>query len=713
MSQTYSKDEYITQYINAGYALVPTNGKVAGPGWNKAKPDSSMTPKQFPGNFAVVLQDDDLVIDIDPRNFPKDHDGVVIDTSIQLEKMMARNKVKPVRVKTSLGEHWYFKKPKGVRLVHKLPQYAGVDFQRRGHYVIGAGSLHPSGATYTLIEGDFDNVPEAPDELIDELRYCGGIHSLGEDVSWKEDDATILSCIKRLRVYPVAIAGNGGNETTFKAACMLRDQGLRDDITYDLMLKHYNPRCLPAWTDTELDTIVNNAYLYARDNPGNQHINTILGKYALKSDEMTNVKNDFGNAIQLMDDQQLVLDQHGLIKEKLLENVVALFKIPSYNNYNNPLQNMVRYNEFTETLELSFAPPWENQNPAFSGEINDRIVTNILWFFKKAYSFTATEKHIIQAMDIVGTVNRYHPIQAYLQSLDWDGKPRIDTWLIDYCGAEDSKYVRAVAKNTLISAAARVFDPGCQVDTMTVLEGPQGSGKSSAIHALGGQFYGTLFLDPHQKDTVMNMRNNWINEIAEMEFTRKAEVAAVKHFISNRADTLRLPYAKTSGTHKRQCIFIGTINPEADASYLRDSTGNRRFWPVATGKKINVAGLLENRDQIWAEARQRFFNGETWYMDNSSLRALAEAEQEKRREVHPWRELIYRHIQLRRAQGIATRKIEPSALAVSALGINPMNLDVRAIKTIGNILGELGYIANKTDGHLSYVNEYADIEDLL
>jgi predicted P-loop ATPase len=246
---------------------------------------------------------------------------------------------------------------------------------------------------------------------------------------------------------------------------------------------------------------------------------------------------------------------------------------------------------------------------------------------------------------------------------------------------------------------------------MTVLEGPQGSGKSSVVQILGGQFAGTLFLDPHQKDTIMNMRHNWINEIAEMEFTRKADIAAVKHFISNRADTLRMPYGHSSATYKRQCIFIGSINPDADGGYLRDTTGNRRFWPVKT-EKINLAGLKAVRDQLFAEAKTRYFKKEAWFMNTPELLKLAELEQETRREIHPWAEVIARHLKTRKKQGESNRIIYPSSLAVAALGLTPASLDIQSIKTIGNILQVFGYKAVRTRGSLHYVKNDAGLEDL-
>ena len=175
----------------------------------------------------------------------------------------------------------------------------------------------------------------------------------------------------------------------------------------------------------------------------------------------------------------------------------------------------------------------------------------------------------------------YHPLRAYLAGLpEWDGSPRVDTLLIDYLGATDNAYIRAVTRKTLCAAAARVYSPGCKFDTILVLNGPQGIGKSTLIAKLGGEWFSdSLQLsDTHDKTAAEKLQGYWILEIGELAGLRKAEVETLRSFLSRQNDIYRASFGRRATPHPRQCVFIGTTN--AESGYLRDTTGNRRFWPV-------------------------------------------------------------------------------------------------------------------------------------
>ena len=247
---------------------------------------------------------------------------------------------------------------------------------------------------------------------------------------------------------------------------------------------------------------------------------------------------------------------------------------------------------------------------------------------------------------ILARQRSHHPVRTYLESLVWDGVPRLSKWLIECAGADDDAYHRAVAAKTLIGAVARIFRPGAKVDTAMILEGPQGLKKSSLIRAMVpdvGWFAENLGSDDiANKDCMIGLQGRWIVEFAEMSNLRKSEVNAIKSFLTRCVDSYRAPYGRRTEDHPRQTIFIGSVNPDADGRYLRDSTGGRRFWPVAC-RTINIDLLLNNRDQLWAEAVARYNDDEPWWL-SSDLEAVAAIVQADRLEANPWSEHVAKYV---------------------------------------------------------------------
>jgi predicted P-loop ATPase len=221
-----------------------------------------------------------------------------------------------------------------------------------------------------------------------------------------------------------------------------------------------------------------------------------------------------------------------------------------------------------------------------------------------------------------------------LDTLAWDGVARIDEWLTTYGGAAASPYVRAVGALMLIAGVKRLRQPGCKFDEMLVLESEQGMNKSSALAVLATRpdwFTDSLPLDADPKEVIEQLSGKWIVEAAELKGMRRGDVEHLKSFLSRQVDRARMSYGRTPSEVPRQCTFLGTTNSE---TYLRDGTGNRRYWPVKVAK-FDIDRLKEDVDQLWAEAAAREASGESIRLPEDLYPAAA-LEQDRRIVDDPW-----------------------------------------------------------------------------
>lgn len=236
-------------------------------------------------------------------------------------------------------------------------------------------------------------------------------------------------------------------------------------------------------------------------------------------------------------------------------------------------------------------------------------------------------------------------MREYLTELVWDGVSRADSLFIHYLGAEDTTYIRQVTRKALLGAVARIFLPGCKHDQMIVLVGPQGCRKSTTLAKLGGAWFSDSLYTMSGKEAYEQLQGSWIIEVAEMAASRKAEAEQIKQFLSKQEDTYRAAYARRTQTHPRQCAFFGTTN---DYEFLRDSTGARRFWPVAVTavEKGAVRSVLTQDvvDQVWAEMVVAYDQGEVWYLDPET-EALAVAVQKEHTESNGKQGLIEKFLE--------------------------------------------------------------------
>lgn len=339
------------------------------------------------------------------------------------------------------------------------------------------------------------------------------------------------------------------------------------------------------------------------------------------------------------------------------------------------LGRSIRFNE------LSMQAEW-NGHPMTEEDILD-----VRLIIEKA-NFQPIDKDVRPAIMRLAHENSYHPVCDYLNGIVWDKKPRIDKWLHKLLGCAETEYVQAISPKVLISAVARAFKPGSQVDTMLVIEGDQGIKKSSAIKALFGEDFTYEIVsgfDDHRR-LITNIIGAWAVELAEFVSVQRSATGSVKGLVTIRRDRVQLPYARGLSDLPRRFIFVGTINPGA-SGYLDDDTGNRRYWPV-TATKCDIEAIVANRDQMWAEAVHRFRQGERWWLDERES-DIALIQTQDRASTDPWIEILReRFVDF---QG----KYVTSTLALSKIGVPAERMDKATEMRATSCLKALGYVRKK------------------
>ncbi|EPD5623963.1 VapE domain-containing protein [Klebsiella pneumoniae] len=291
------------------------------------------------------------------------------------------------------------------------------------------------------------------------------------------------------------------------------------------------------------------------------------------------------------------------------------------------------YDEFSGKIRVERETPWGELPSEWRDEHDDMLAA----WAEAQFGVAVGANIAAEAVQLLAMRDRRDPVVEYLKSLEWDGVPRLDTWLLRLAGAQDTIFNRAAGKRTLIAGVARAFNPGCKHDPALVLEGPQGLRKSSLVRALapnGEWFTDRLDGEVGSKDSMQSLAGRWIVELAEMTGMTRGEVKAIKGFMASGDDKYRPSYGRRTVSHPRRCIFIGTINPEGDGSYLTDTTGGRRFWPVKC-TQIDLETAKAERDQLWAEAVALYQRGEQWWLTDEE-EAEAKEVQRDRTVDNPW-----------------------------------------------------------------------------
>lgn len=316
----------------------------------------------------------------------------------------------------------------------------------------------------------------------------------------------------------------------------------------------------------------------------------------------------------------------------------------SSNNLNLILQNdkclkgAFKLNTFDNKRYVVKSLPWRTISEADT--FRDVDYAGVRNYIECVYGIASSQK-VDDALSLEFERKKYHPIKDYLNSLVWDGIPRVDTLLIDFFGAKDDIYSRASIRKMLCAAVARIYRPGTKFDSILILVGEQGTYKSTFVRKLGKSWFSDTFTTVQGKEAYEQIQGAWVVEIAELSGLRKAEIETIKHYISKCEDSFRPAYGRVVETYKRQCVFFGTTNSR---DFLRDPTGNRRFMPVdvdldSATKSVADDLTDEEIDQIWAEACELYRNGEALYL-SAEEENIARHEQKRHAEVDERRGVI-------------------------------------------------------------------------
>ena len=592
----------------------------------------------------------------------------------------------------------------------------GLDVRGEGGYIVAPPSRHASGQLYGWEETCNPTcalVAPAPAWLLELL-------SKPRDAAPPQGSA------------PDKIVAGGRNDHLFRMGCAMRARGSTEATILAALRAENGERCVPPLREPELEDIARSCARYAptqaksaasRPAPRQASDQRPASEPAQASAQ---VNPETG---EVFDDWTARLQQSRSGIANTLGNALTILA------HDEAWKGVLAYDEFADQLVMLRRPPFEadyagphgaasgprspqqppaalgaqqppaalgaQQPPAAPGaqqtyprEITDDDLTRVAVWLERGWHVRIGSQVCRQAVDAACRARSVHPVREYLSGLRWDREPRLAYWLERYLGAETTDYVRRVAQWVLIAAVARIFRPGCKADHMLILEGAQGRGKSTALRVLAEPWFTDELPDLSNKDSRQQLRGIWLCELAELDAHSRAEVSTTKKFLAQSIDRYRATYAARPVNVPRQCIFIGTVN---EAEYLRDSTGNRRFWPVRVGD-VQLEELRRDRDQLWAEAVCAFRAGQPWWPTDAEEVAGCEAEQEQRYQADAWETAIAAFLALRvarhgEAQGWEDyQPVTVGQLLKDALRLPADRWDRQSQTRVGKALERLGWV---------------------
>lgn len=345
-------------------------------------------------------------------------------------------------------------------------------------------------------------------------------------------------------------------------------------------------------------------------------------------------------------------------------------------------QGVIAQDDFAGRVVKRKVPPFQQGELGEWSDMDD--IRCVLWL-SQAYGIAVRQDIVMSAVLLVADQHHYHDVREYLEGLVWDGTPRVRAWPARYLHVGDSEYVQLAGMKWMIAAVARVMQPGCKADNVLILEGKQGWGKSTALEVLAGKaWYTNSPIRIGEKDTYAVMAGKWIIELAELDSLNKSDSSAAKSFFATETDRFRNFYGKRATDVHRQGVFAGSVNFD---TYLKDESGNRRYWPIRVGGPVDIEALRRDRDQLWAEAVHLYRKRVIWHVTEEE-RPLFEIEQTERYEGDVYEDKIARAIEY-------SARTTMEEILADVLKLDTSKWTLPEQRRVGKALKSLGWVRKR------------------
>jgi len=554
------------------------------------------------------------------------------------ENVVTRGDDKTRRVKTAKGFHLYYQCPSnGTAIRNTVGKIApGIDVRGEGGFVLIPPSIHPDGIAYERV-GVSSTIEYASDYLT--------------------QSATAASRSATLATGSTVV-GSGSiqlglrNSTLASEAGRLRRKGAGVKAINTKLQKLNVESCDPPLPVAEVATIA-----------------ASIARYAPAKDD------------------NLLRSDNGRLLPVIANALTMLRESPEW-------KGVLGFDDFSRRIMLLNPAPGFQYSELPRAWTDEDNVSALEWLQRQGLMLP-TAHAAGQAIQNVARQNRFHPVRDYLEGLTWDRVARLDSWLPRCLGCEDTPYSRAVSACVAVGAVARIFQPGCKHDCLLVLIGEQGILKSTALRELfSPRWFSDHISDLGNKDSRLELLGRWCIEMAELSAVRRSDIERVKNFISSPVDVYRAPYAAIASEHPRQTVFCATTN---DDTPFTDATGSRRFWPIRCGQ-IDVTTVRAERDQLWAEAVERYRAGANWWLA-PELEQIAKVEQAQHYEPGAWDEIIREWIaDPERGENFndpwhesKPGKINVTDVLIHGLGLRRSDMNSARAREVGRCLRQLGY----------------------
>ncbi len=637
-------------YLNAKYVLMPlhrwdevdhTQGKrrVLGKcpidkNWTRRPYDTFDADQHMKngGNVGIRLRPYDLVVDVDPRS---DDGRFGVPAFVEFVLSLG---VDPTHWPTVCtgggGYHYYLKKPEDIAVKDSLPDFPGVEFKTVGRQVVAAGSVHPSGKPYLWdpLNDDVSNAPPCPQILLDAIcKATKNVSGAEAGVHTPEELKTMLDALNPEDFREHA------RWFQLMQACHHATSGLAEDVFIDWSVSDSEyldegPAISRRWESLDASKdkaiTVHTLYMYLKDADRQDLIPRPSAEEDFEDITDEEVRDLVKNSLSLP--KRLSVNKNSKASDTFWNAFIAVSIAPLIPAFDELKQQVV-----FQAHDL----PWNDDYGRNLDENTIRLVRHYLINKYRSNDYQPSKDNVYEAISTLAYENKFNPTLQYLDTLTWDGVSRVKRLFTDYFKTEDSTYAKAVSTCFMVAAVRRQRQPGCKFDTIPVLRGPQGCGKSTGIRYLFGDkwFSDAEIGDLKGKDAPLTLQGIWVQEFAELDGMKRADVDTFKAFSSRAVDRVRPPYGRSVMELPRRCVFIGTAN---EGGFLKDGTGNRRFWPLHINAQVNLEGLRSDRDQLWAEANYLESQGTSIVLGEELWLEAAEHQASETSE-DPWVDVVH------------------------------------------------------------------------